>query len=61
MKNSTVRPIEWYELIDISGHMTPLKIETGSQVNLVTYSDFKRLNLSEDKLLKTPVTISSFS
>lgn len=58
---SSIDAIEWFEKVKISGSDINLKIDTGSQVNILNISDFKLLNGSVDGLTTSHATLSSYS
>lgn len=59
--DSSVNSVEWYEPILILNKQINLKIDTGSQVNILNHGDFKRLGLCDSELSKTSTTLSSYS
>ncbi|XP_023310292.1 uncharacterized protein K02A2.6-like [Anoplophora glabripennis] len=61
INDSCVNSIEWYELLLVNNVQINLKIDTGSQVNILNHSDFKKLGISESELLQTKSTLSSYS
>lgn len=59
--SSEINAIEWFEKIKISGQNISLKIDTGSQVNILNLSDFKKLNIEKDRLNPVSSILSSYS
>lgn len=57
----SVNVIEWFETVEIAGVKTRLKIDTGSQVNILNYKDFSKLKLTKNILMSTKSTLLSYS
>lgn len=56
-----VNSIDWFEKIKINGCNINLKVDTGSQVNILNFSDFQRLNIDSQKLLPAISKLSSYT
>lgn len=61
VKNSVVASVEWFEEVKIGDSLIKLKIDTGSEVNILNRHDFNCLNISLSNLLRVSSTLSSYS
>lgn len=55
-----VNSIEWFEKVEISGCKIKLKIDTGSQVNILNFGDFSKIHCDSNKLSRSSTKLSSY-
>jgi hypothetical protein len=55
------RPTDWLETVVINNHNVSFKLDSGAQTNLLSYSMFKELGLSQSQIVQSNVVISSFT
>lgn len=56
-----VNGIEWFENVDVAGCILKLKVDTGSQVNILNFKDFRKLGIERNQLLPASSTFSPYS
>lgn len=63
IKDNTKRSsaITWFETIELNGNPVVFRIDTGSDVNLISYETFKKVKLTKAKLQPTDIVLSSYS
>lgn len=59
--DSKVDAIDWTELLCVAGVNINFKVDTGSQVNILNYSDYEKLNLRDTELSVTKRMLTSYS
>ncbi|KAJ8913347.1 hypothetical protein NQ315_008737 [Exocentrus adspersus] len=59
--DSSVDSVEWFECIEIEGIKINLKIDSGSHVNVLNFTDFQKLQIKFSDLYKSSAILSSYS
>ncbi|KAJ8910235.1 hypothetical protein NQ315_002559, partial [Exocentrus adspersus] len=59
--DSSVDSVEWFEYIEIEGIKINLKIDSGSHVNVLNFTDFQKLQIKFSDLYKSSAILSSYS
>ena len=51
----------WFKEIEINGKVVKFKVDTRAVPNILTYTEFKKLELSTDVLQKTTLKLTAYS
>ena len=60
-QDTRVDSIDWFEKVNVVGHDINLNVDTGSQVNILNFSDFEKLKIDCKQILPASSTLSSYT